>query len=157
MSNEFNIFLLDNPCRKYMFLELSPFSYIPTFIYQLIVKGMCAIMFIDAYYSCGPSSHSIAEWLGETNSSTSSISKIGSKQLYSADQNASPAFALFYRLVSPSFLSRMPLMNSWCSDTSHHHHSFLGPRVVVTRMPKSELWCVKSILRATRCLVVKGQ
>ena len=66
--------------------ELSPFSYIPTFFYQLIVKSMCAIVFIDAYYSCGPSSHSIPEWLGETNSNTSSISKIGSKQLYFIDR-----------------------------------------------------------------------
>ena len=60
---------------------LSLFSCIPTFIYQLIVKSMCAIVLIDAYYSCGPSSHSIPVWLGETNSRTSSISRIESKQL----------------------------------------------------------------------------
>ena len=58
--------------------ELSLFSCLLTFVYQLIVKSMHAFV-IDAYYSCGPSSHSIAEWLGETNSSTSSISRIGSK------------------------------------------------------------------------------
>ena len=65
--------------ENYMFLELFLFSCIPTIFYQLIAKSMCAFVFIDAYYSCGPSSHSIPEWLGETNSSTSSISRIGSK------------------------------------------------------------------------------
>ena len=78
--------------ESYMLLELSIFSCIPTIIYQLIVRNSCAFVFIDAYYSCGPSSHSIPKCLGETNSSTSFISRIGSKQLYSADQNANPAF-----------------------------------------------------------------
>ena len=72
-----------NPCvhnsESYMLLELSIFSCIPTITYQLIVKSMCAIMFINAYYSCGTSSRSGSEWLGETNSSTSSIPRIGSK------------------------------------------------------------------------------
>ena len=78
------------------------FSCFLTFVYQLIVKSMCAFVLIDAYYSCGPSSHSIPEWIGETNSSTSSISRIGSKQMYSADQNANLAFALLYLGVLPS-------------------------------------------------------
>ena len=65
--------------KCYMLLELSILSCIPTIIYKLIVRNSCAFVFIDAYYSCGPSSHSISEWLGETNSSTSSISRIGSK------------------------------------------------------------------------------
>ena len=38
-----------------------------------------AFVFTDARYSCGPSSCSSSEWLGETNSSISSISRIGSK------------------------------------------------------------------------------
>ena len=67
--------------ENYMFLELFLFSCIPTPVYQLIVRNSCAPMFIDAYYSCGPSSHSISERLGETNSSTLSISRIGLKQL----------------------------------------------------------------------------
>ena len=79
-----------NPCihnsENHTFLELSLFSGIPPLVYQLIVKSRCAFMFIVAFYSCGPSSHSILEWLGETNPSTLSISRIGSKQLYSADQ-----------------------------------------------------------------------
>ena len=65
--------------KNYMILELFLFSCIPTIFYQLIVKSMCAFVFIDAFYSCGPLSHSIPEWLGETNSRTSSISRIGSK------------------------------------------------------------------------------
>ena len=59
--------------------ELSLFSCILTSVYQVIVRNSCAIVFVSVYYSCGPSSHSIPEWLGETNSSTSSISRIGSK------------------------------------------------------------------------------
>ena len=41
--------------------ELSLFSCILTLVYQLIVKSMCAFVFIGAYYSCGPSSRSISE------------------------------------------------------------------------------------------------
>src|SRR4051812_6930101 len=51
-----NLCLLNS--ENYMFLELSPFSYIPTLVYQFIVRNSCAFVFIDAYYSCGPSSHS---------------------------------------------------------------------------------------------------
>ena len=94
-----------NPCihnsESYMFLWVVLFSCILTLVYQLISK-VCMHSFIDAYYSCGPSSHSIAEWLGETNSSTSSISRIGSKKLCSADQIANPAFVLLYLGVLPS-------------------------------------------------------
>ena len=84
-----------NPCvhnsKNRMFFWVVPLSCLPTLVYQLIVKSMRAFV-RRCYQSCGPSSHSILEWLGETNSSTSSISRIGSKQLCSADQNASPAF-----------------------------------------------------------------
>ena len=59
--------------------ELSLCSCIPILVYQLIAKFMSCIRVIDAYYSCGPSSHSIPEWLGETNSSTLSTSRIGTK------------------------------------------------------------------------------
>ena len=47
--------------ESYMFLELFLFSCIPTMLYQLIAKSVCAFVFIDAFYSCGPSSHSIPE------------------------------------------------------------------------------------------------
>ena len=103
MLNLFDILTYASTTQKVnIFLELSPFSCIPTLAYQLIVKSMCAFVFIGAFYSCGPSSHSIPEWLGETNSSTSSISKIGSKQLYSADQNATQLLVLFYPEVLPT-------------------------------------------------------
>ena len=71
--------------------ELSLFSCLLTFVYQLIVKGMHAFVYrcLLPLWSVKPF---CPEWLGETNSSTSSISRIGSKQLCSADQNASPAF-----------------------------------------------------------------
>ena len=75
--------------------ELSPFSYIPTFIYQLIVKRMYAFVHrcLLPLWSVKPF---YPEWLGETNSSTSSISRIGLKKLCSADQIANPAFVLLY-------------------------------------------------------------
>ena len=116
-----------------------------------------AFVFTDARYSCGPSSRSSSEWLGETNSSTSSISRIGSKKLCSADQNANPAFALFYLGVLPPLCQNCHenCTNShefWRSDTSPHHESFLGPHVDATGIPTNELWCVKSILLATSLL-----
>ena len=81
--------------------ELSLFSCLLTFVYQLIVKSMCAFVYrcllllwsVKPFYS---------EWLGETNSSTSSISRIGSKQLYSADQMPIQLLILFYPEVLPS-------------------------------------------------------
>ena len=86
-----------HPQLRKLYVPLScPLGCILTFVYQLIVRSSRAFMFIDAYYSCGPSSHSITELLGETNSSTSSISRIGSKKLCSADQIANPAFVLLY-------------------------------------------------------------
>ena len=102
MLNLFDILTDASTTQKYICsFELSLCSCISILVYQLIVKSMCAFMFIDAFYSCGPSSRSSSEWLGETNSSTSSISWIGSKQLYSVDQNAKPAFVLFYLGVLP--------------------------------------------------------
>ena len=71
--------------------ELSLFSCLLTPVYQLIVKIMCAFV-----HRCLLLLRSVkpfhSEWLGETNSSTSSISRIGSKKLCSADQIANPAF-----------------------------------------------------------------
>ena len=85
-----------------MFLELFLFSCISTIFYHLIVKSMSCIHAHWCLLFCGPPSHSTPEWLGETNSSTSSISRIGSKKLCSADQIANPAFVLFYLGVLPS-------------------------------------------------------
>ena len=87
--NLLNLFRHTNLCihnlESYMFLELTLLSCILTKVYQLIVRNSRAFAFIDAYYSCGLSSHSIPEWLGKTTSGTSSIYRIGSKQLYPAD------------------------------------------------------------------------
>ena len=110
--------------------ELSLFSCLLTFVYQLIVKSMCAFVYrcLLLLWSVKPFYHGM---IGETNSSTSSISRIGSKQLYSADQNANPAFALFYLGVLPPLCQNCHenCTNShefWRSDTSRHHCSFLG-------------------------------
>src|SRR3954466_1942445 len=47
--------------ESYMFLELTLLSCIPSLVYQLIVRNGCAFVFINAYYSCGLSSHSSSE------------------------------------------------------------------------------------------------
>ena len=39
-----------------------------------------------------------------------------------------------------------PLKISWYSDTSHHHHSFLVPMLILTGMPTSERCCLDSVL-----------
>ena len=108
------------------------------------------------HYSCGPSSHSIPKWLGETNSSTSSISRIGSKQLYPADQMQSSFWSVLPWSVT-IFMSRV----SW---ELHHLLWILDAvillaiivpcwfRIIVTGMPTSVLWCAKSILLPTPLL-----
>ena len=136
--------------------ELSLFSCLLTLVYQLIVKSMCAFVYrcLLLLWSVKPF-HS--EWLGETNSSTSSISRIGSKKLCSTDQNANSAFALFYLGVLPSLYQdcyrnctpSYELLVQW-----YFSPSLLIPRfrVVITGMSTSESWCVKSILLATLLL-----
>ena len=92
MLNSFDILIYASTTQRVICsFELSLFSCILTLVYQLIVKSMRAFVYrcLLLLWSVKPF-HS--EWLGETNSSTSSISRIGSKQLCSADQNASPAF-----------------------------------------------------------------
>ena len=141
-------------------------SYVPLSCPSLVVfwpssinwqSGVWVHSFIDVYYSCGPSCHSIPEWLGETNSSTPSISRIGSKQLCFEDQSLIQL--LFYSTLKYCHLYIKNVMgiahqptNSWYSDTSRRHYSFLGSRVVATVMLICELWCVKSILLATLLL-----
>ena len=142
--------------ESYMFLWVVLFSCILTLVYQLIVKSMRAFVYrcLLLLWSVKPF---CPEWLGETNSSTSSISRIGSKKLCSTEQIANPAFVLLYLGVLPSLyrdvigIAHHP-MHSWYSDTSCHHCSFLGSCVIVTGMPTSESWCVKSILLATPLL-----
>ena len=45
-----------------------------------------------------------------------------------------------------------PLKNSWYSDTSHHHHSFLVLVLFLNEIPTNGLWCVNSKLLATLLL-----
>ena len=149
-----------NPCihnsENHMFLWVVLFSCLLTLVYQLIVKSMRAFVYrcLLLLWSVKPF---CPEWLGETNSSTSSISRIGSKKLCSTLQIANPAFVLLYLGVLPSLyrdvigIAHHP-MNSWYSDTSCHHCSFLGSCVIVTGMPTNESWRVKSILLATLLL-----
>ena len=81
--------------------ELSLFSCPLTLAYQLIVKSMRAFIYrcLLLLWSVKPF---YCRMIGETNSSTSSISRIGSKKLCSADQIANSAFVLLYLGVLPS-------------------------------------------------------
>ena len=45
-----------------------------------------------------------------------------------------------------------PIKNSWYSDTSHHHHSFLVLVLIPTGVPTSERCCLDSALLATLLL-----
>ena len=87
--------------RKLYVLWVVLLSCLLTLVYQLIAKSMRAFVYrcILLLWSVKPFYRGM---IGETNSSTSSISRIGSKQLYSADQNANPASALLYLGVLPS-------------------------------------------------------
>ena len=105
--------------------ELSLFSCLLTLVYKLLVKSMRAFVYrcLLPLWSVKPF---CPEWLGETNSSTSSISRIGSKQLCFADQIANSAFVLLYLGVLPPLCQNCHenCTNShefWRSDTSHHH------------------------------------
>ena len=57
-----------------------------------------------------------------------------------------PAFVLLYLGVLPSFTT------SWCSATSHHHHSFMVLVLIPTGVPTSERCCLDSVLLATLLL-----
>ena len=108
--------------------ELSLFSCLLTFVYQLIVKSMRAFVYrcLLLLWSVKPF---CPEWLGETNSSTSSIFRIGSK--CSADQVTIQLLVCstlkYYLLYDRNFMRiAPPFVNSWHSDTSRHPFSFLG-------------------------------
>ena len=72
-----------------------------------------------------------------------------------------PSSSLLIQLMSPSTLEYYYLVcqecresctrikNSWYSNTSCHHHSFLGPVLFLTGIPTNELWCVVPILLST--------
>ena len=120
---------------SYMFLWVVLFSCILTLVYQLIVKSMhafvhrCLLLLWSVKPFC-------PEWLGETNSSTSSISRIGSNKLCSADQIANPAFVLLYLGVLPS-LYRDCYRNCTPSYELLVQWYFL-PSLII---PRSSCWC----------------
>jgi len=102
MLNLFGILIYASTTQKTVCsFELSRSSCLLTLVYQLIVKSICAFVHrcFLILWSVKPF---CPECLGETNSSTSSISRIGSKKLCSADQIANPAFVLLYLGVLPS-------------------------------------------------------
>ena len=99
--------------------------------------------FIDAYYPCGPSSHSVLNdlekqtpvphpYLGLGQSSCTLQIKLLTQILFCSTLE-------YYHLYIKNVMgiAHHP-MNSWCSDTSLHHYSFLGSRVVITGMSTSE-------------------
>ena len=63
-KNMLNFVRHAKPCihnsENHMFHWVVP-SYFLALVYQLIVRSSRALVLIDAYYSCGPSSHSIPE------------------------------------------------------------------------------------------------
>ena len=67
-------------------------------------------------------------------------------------------YVMFYLGVLPYFMSKMLwefhhlLRNSCCSDASRHHHSFLVPVLVLTRIPTDERCYLDSALLATLLL-----
>ena len=100
--------------------------------------------FIDAYYPCGPSSHSVLNdlekqtpvhlpYLGLGQSSCTPQIKCQSSFWFCSTLE----YYIFYIKIVIG-IAHHP-MNSWYSDTSCHHCSFLGPRVDATGIPTNEL------------------
>ena len=113
--------------------ELSLFSCIFALVYQLIVRSSCAIVFIDAYYSCGPSSHSIPEWLGETNSSTLFHFQDWVKAVVFRRSSCNPASGLFYLEVLPSLYQEY----HWNCTPSYEFllQWYFSPSLFISRLP----------------------
>ena len=124
--------------------ELSPLSRLLTLVYQLIVKSMrafvhrCLLLLwsVKPFYS---------EWLGETNSSTSSISRIGSKQLCSADQLQS-SFCSTLSWSVTIFMSRV----SW---EFHHLLWILDAVILLATIIHSSVPCCHN-RNADKCTVM---
>ena len=162
MSNSFDMLIHASTTQKIICsFELSLFSCLLTFIYQLIVKRMYAFV-----HQCFLPLWSVKPFyrrmIGETNSSTSSISRIGSKQLCSADQNASPAFDSVLLWSITPFMSGLswelhPL--SWILDvvillTIIRHSSALVLMQPEYRQMNCDVWNQYS--QQPCCLVVNG-
>ena len=150
MLNSFDILIYASTTQKVIWsFELSPFSYIPSFIYQLIVKSMWAFVHrcllflwsVEPFYFRMTRRNKlqyliqIQDWVKVVVFRRSKCQSIFCSVL--------PwSVTISYRNCTISY-------ESWRSDTSCHHFSFLGTRVMATGMPTSEPWCVESILLAT--------
>ena len=158
MLNSFDMLVHASTTRKIICsFELSLFSCFLALVYQLIFRSSYASVFIDAYYSCGPSSHSVLNDLEKQTPVPHPYPGLGQR-------SCAPQIKLLIQLLFCSTLEYYIFyieivigiahhpMNSWYSDTSCHHCSFLGSCVIVTGMPTNESWHVKSILLATLLL-----
>ena len=126
-------------------------------VYHLIVKSMRAFLLllwsVKPFYS-GMTRRNKLQYLIRIQDRV--------KEVVFRRSNANPAFALLY-------LGALPSLCHECHENCTTSYEFLTQwyfspslfiprsRVVTTGIPTSELWCVKSILWATRCLVVNGQ
>ena len=131
--------------ENYMFLELFLFSCIPTILYQLIAKSMCAFVFINAllflwsvkpFYS-GMTRRNKLQYLIHIQDWVKVVVPRRSKCQPSFCPVLPWSITIFYIGIIIG-IAHHP-MNSWYSDTSCHHCSFLGFHVIVTGMPISVL------------------
>ena len=136
--------------------ELSLFSCLLTFVYQLISR-VCMHSFIDAYYPCGPSGHSVLNdlekqtlvphpYLGLGQSSCIPQIKCQSSFWFCSTLEY---YHLLYRDYRRNCTPSYELLVQWYFLPSL---VIPRPRVDATGIPTNELWCVKSILPATSLL-----
>jgi hypothetical protein len=98
-------------------------SFFPTLVYQLAAKMCIALVSSSAYYSCGLVKPFHPKISGETNSSTSSISRTRSKCCNPQNMSSMQLLlcstleyhTLLYQEVVPSL---MTFLMKWCSYTS---------------------------------------
>ena len=137
--------------------ELSPFSYIPTFIYQLTVRSSRALVLSMpiTLVVC----QAILFWNDQEKQTPVPHPYLGLGQSSCIPQVKMPIqlLILFYPEVLPSWCQE-------CHENCTNSYEFLmkwyfSPssfvprfRVVATGIPTSEPWCVKSILLATPLL-----
>ena len=158
MLNLFDILTYASTTQKDICsFELSLCSCIPILVYQLIVKFMSCIRVlrcvlflwsVKPFYFIMNRRNKLQNliYLGLGQSNCIPRIKMPIQLLFCSTSEYYPLYVRIVMRIAPF------LLNSWHSDTSCHHFSFLGPRFVATGMPTSELWCVNSILLATPLL-----
>ena len=145
MLNLFGILIHVSTTQKIVCsIEFSLFSCIPVFIYPLIVKSNCA--FVLSMLIILVVRRAILFWNDQEKQTPVPHPYPGSGQ-----RSCAPQIKLLIQLLFCSTLEYYHLdigsvigiahhpMNSWYSDTSCHHCSFLGSCVIVTGMPTGEL------------------